>query len=129
MFLLVGYDGHSGWEGGFAKHAKQDKGHSGASSATVGQLHMQAVKSNSEAQELAAHQHETDPLDACPQMEGQAGVDGTRECVTVLTHQISELLKVIMHLSEALADSHNELMLRPDECKGQSRIPARTDQS
>ena len=118
-----GHDEHSGLEGGLVRHTNPAKEHSVADSATVVQPHIQTLNSNSEAQDLGSHHHETDPLNACPQLEGQAEVDRLRECVTVLTHQISDLLKLIMNLSDALAESRNELMLRTDEHNEQSRIP------
>jgi hypothetical protein len=59
----------------------------------------------------------------------QADVQGLKECVTVLTQQISDLLKLIMNLSDALAETRNELMLRTDQPSRQSSIPPRPHHS
>lgn len=67
------------------------------------------------------------PADACPQLTEQAELEGLKACVTVLTHQISDLLKLIMNLSDALAESRNELLRRTDEGGHQSRTPAMAD--
>lgn len=69
----------------------------------------------SEVHGSAVHDHEASLIDACPQLAEKAEIDGLRECVTVLTHQMSDLLRLIMNLSEALAESQNQLMHRSHE--------------
>lgn len=71
----------------------------------------------SEVHGPAVHNHEASLVDTCPQLADKAETDGLRECVTVLTHQMSDLLRLIMNLSEALAESQNQLMHRSHEPK------------
>jgi hypothetical protein len=119
------HDEPSAWEGA----PNQAMIHSAANSSTVAQPHMQTVNSNFERQEHGSHQHEINPLDACPQLEELAEVDVLKECVTALTHQISDLLKLIMNLSDALAESRNALMLATDERNKQSQVSTKENQS
>jgi hypothetical protein len=57
-----------------------------------------------------SHLHETSLVNSCPQLEDETDTAGLRQCVTTLTSQISDLLRLIMNLSDALAESQNELM-------------------
>jgi hypothetical protein len=93
------------------------------------QLNEPTVDLDAENVTRHSHQHGSTPLDSCPLVTEQADVQGLKECVTVLTQQISDLLKLIMNLSDALAETRNELMLRTDQPSRQSSIPPRPHHS
>lgn len=76
-----------------------------------------------------SHQHTSALPEVCPQLTGEAELDGLKECVTVLTQQISDLLKLIMNLSDALAESRNELLQRAHEGSRLSPTPAMANNS
>lgn len=87
------------------------------------------VNRESESEAMASHQHGSASPDACPQLTERAELKGLKECVTVLTHQISDLLKLIMNLSDALAESRNELLQRINENSQQSPTSAMANNS
>lgn len=76
----------------------------------------------------AVHDREASFVDICPQLAYEAETDGLRECVTVLTHQISDLLRLIMNLSDALAESQNQLMRSSHEPQGRPIIQSTAPQ-
>ncbi|MEW6248114.1 MAG: hypothetical protein AB1555_15580 [Nitrospirota bacterium] len=77
----------------------------------------------------AVHDHEASLVDTCPQLAAKAESDGLRECVGVLTHQMSDLLRLIMNLSEALAESQNQLMRRNHESQSRPIIQSASPRS
>ncbi|MDP3092560.1 MAG: hypothetical protein Q8N04_17940 [Nitrospira sp.] len=127
--------GTSAW--GHDEHATQEASLRGHASQTPEQhVVPQGVQPHGPAMDLDAenvtrrtHQHGSAQLDSCPQVTDQADLEGLKECVTVLTQQISDLLKLIMNLSDALAESRNELMLRTDQPGRQSSMLIRPHRS
>ncbi len=93
-----------------------EEGHGHAS--TVSNVPQQVPASTS-------HLHEGSVINICPQLEDETDTAGLRHCVTTLSNQISEFLRLIMNLSEALAESQNELMRGSPDQQGRS-IPRRT---
>lgn len=89
----------------------------------------EVTSSRAKVPPLRGHDHETALIDTCPQLAYEPETDGLRKCVEVLTGQISDLLKLIMNLSEALAESRNELLQRTDDGRHHSRILPMADNS
>lgn len=89
----------------------------------------EVTSSRAEVSVQGRHDHETALIDTCPQLAYEQETDGLRKCVAVLTGQISDLLKLIMNLSELLAESRNELLQRTDDGRHHSRILPMADNS
>lgn len=127
--------GTSAW--GHDEHAMHEAHLVGHASQTLeqgivqpgGQLEESIMNLGGENVASRFHEHGSAQLDSCPQLTEQAELEGLKECVTMLTQQISDLLKLIMNLSDALAESRNELMLRTDQPGRQSNMPTKPNRS
>ena len=65
------------------------------------------------------HSHDAFLGDSCPHLADEADTAGLQHCVATLTNYISDLLRLVMSLSEALAESRNELLRHNQQLQGQ----------
>ncbi|ALA59422.1 exported protein of unknown function [Nitrospira moscoviensis] len=81
-----------------------------ASSSILSKQPLQEIEEGTDIPFQLTHSHETSLAGSCPDLENEADTAGLQHCVATLTNQISDLLRLIMNLSEALAESQNELL-------------------